>query len=66
MIFNVVVDIEDEKESASGLVYILHTKRLARIVKENRLREEGGIEGDGEEEILQREEKERFSNNLKS
>ena len=66
MIFNVVVDIEDEKESASGLVYILQTKRLARIVKENRRREEGGIGEDGEVETLQKEEKERFSNNLKS
>ena len=63
-----VVDIEDEKENPSGMVYILKTKRVAQIVKENRLREEAGAGADCEVEILQEEERERerFPNKFKS
>ena len=35
-----VVDIEEEKENSSGLIYILQTKRLARVLRENRSVEE--------------------------
>ena len=46
-----VVDIEDEKENSSGLIYILQTKRLARVLRENRSVEEPWeVELDDEEE----------------
>ena len=42
------MDIEDEKESSSGLIYILHSKRLARLVRAERGAEGGGGGGQGE------------------
>ena len=42
------MDIEDEKENSSGLVYILQTKRLARIVKDNRVRQDAEAGGEVE------------------
>ena len=54
-----MVDIEDEKENSSGLVYILQTKRIARIVKENGLREEAGAGGEDDGGIPEDEDKER-------
>ena len=44
------MDIEDEKESSSGLIYILHSKRLARLVRGER-GAEGGEEVDREREM---------------
>ena len=59
-----VVDIEEEKENSSGLIYILQTKRLARVLRENRSVEEPWeVELDDE---VEEEEEDGRRRNLKS